>query len=244
MKGKIHSIETMGAVDGPGLRYVLFMQGCCMRCKYCHNPDSWDFSKGTLKSVGEIIKQVKQYKHYFQNNGGITVTGGEPLLQIDFLIKLFKKLKKININTCLDTSGIIFDRKNKKLLKKFNKLIHFTDLIMLDIKHIDEEKHKNLTGHSNKNVLNFARFINEHNVNLWIRYVLVPTINSDDKTLKDTKKFINKLDCVKKIEILPYHTMGIEKYKKLGIKYPLEGINPPNQMEIENAKKILKIERE
>lgn len=239
MIGRIHSFETMGAVDGPGIRFVIFMQGCPMRCAYCHNPDSWDFSAGKEYTVEECVKEVLKYKSYFKNNGGITVSGGEPLCQIDFVTELFTALKKENVHTCLDSSGITFNKNNEVILNKFNKLMNVTDLVLLDIKHIDNDKHISLTQHSNKTIIEFAKYLSDKNIPVWIRYVLVPTINDDEKTLKDTKNFINNLKNVEKVEVLPYHNMAINKYKELGIEYRLKNINSPNNEQINLANKIL-----
>ena len=237
--GRIHSIETFGAVDGPGIRFVVFLQGCSMRCQYCHNPDTWEFDGGREMSVEELVTQISKYRNYFGKEGGVTVSGGEPLVQIDFVAELFKTLKDQGINTCLDTSGVLFNR-DPKILSKFDELIKYTDLVLLDIKHIDAEKHKILTAHSNKNILDFAKYLNDKNVKMWIRYVLVPTINEDEESLNNLRQFIDTLSNVEKIEILPYHTMGVSKYEKLGIKYPLEGVNTPTNDQIDIANKILK----
>lgn len=238
MEGKIHSFESMGAVDGPGLRFVIFMQGCPMRCAYCHNPDSWNFNAGTSYSVEQCVKEVLKYKNYFKNDGGVTVSGGEPLCQIEFVIELFKALKKLNVHTCLDTSGIMFSN-DKEQLKKFEELIKVTDLVLLDIKHINVEKHIWLTGHNNQNVINFAKFLNKHNVPVWIRYVLVPTINDDSATLLETKEFLNTLNNVEKVEILPYHDMAKQKYKMMGIEYRLKDVACPTEQQIDIAKNYL-----
>ncbi len=234
--GKIHSIETFGTVDGPGIRFVVFLQGCPMRCLYCHNPDTWEVNAGKEVSVQELKKEILKYKNYFGENGGVTLSGGEPLLQIDFVLELFAELKKEGIHTCIDTSGVLFNEISKT---KYEQLIKVTDLVLLDIKHINSEKHKELTGHFNKNVLDFAKFLNDNNIPVWIRYVLVPTFNIDEQSLTELKQFLNTLNNVQKIEILPYHTLGVEKYKKLGIEYKLKGVNTPTKQEIDYATKIL-----
>lgn len=241
MEGRIHSFESMGAVDGPGLRFVVFLQGCVLRCKYCHNPDSWDMTKGQNMSVMTCVNEILKYKNYFSNNGGVTVSGGEPLCQIDFVIELFKELKKHNIHTCLDTSGVLFDKSNSVIMKKFDELISLTDLVLLDIKHIDNAEHIELTGKPNENVLNFANYLSINNKPMWIRYVLVPNINTDEATLKRTKNFIGTLKTVEKVEVLPYHTMGIEKYRKLNIPYRLENTPPPTKEQIKLAESILHV---
>lgn len=241
MTGRIHSFESMGAVDGPGLRFVIFLQGCPMRCAYCHNPDSWDFNKGTIFSTDQCVEEVLKYKSYFGKNGGVTVSGGDPLCQLDFVTELFTKLKSKNIHTCIDTSGITFNRSNKVILEKFDKLIRVTDLVLLDIKHINKEKHLWLTGQPNDNILDFAKYLDENNVPVWIRYVLVPNINEDEETLKQTKEFIDDLTNVEKIEILPYHNMALHKYEELGIEYRLKDTPIPTNEQIEFATKILTI---
>lgn len=210
----------MGTVDGPGIRFVVFMQGCPMRCQYCHNPDTWEIGKGQQKTVKEIIDKYNRYRAYLKD-GGITVTGGEPLLQIDFVIELFEEAGRQGIHTCLDTSGVGFSRKNKDMLEKIDRLLKVTNLVMLDIKHMDEEGHRKLTGHSNENILDFARYLQEKQVDTWIRHVVVPNITYNTEELLELGRFIGTLDNVKAIDILPYHTMGKEKYKKLGMSYPL-----------------------
>lgn len=239
MIGKIHSIFTGGTVDGPGIRYVVFLKGCPLRCKYCHNPDTWLFDNAKEYSVSELVNQALKYKGYFANGGGVTVSGGEPLLQIDFLIEFFKELKKHNIHTCIDTSGVIYDKNNEVLIDKLNELLSVTDLFLLDIKHIDDKQHIILTGKGNSNILEFAKFLSDNDKKMWIRHVLVPNITLDDMYLMKTKEFIDSLKTVEKIEVLPYHTMGIVKYKELGIPYELEGILAPTKEEIRHAKMIL-----
>ena len=240
MIGNIHSIETFGTVDGPGIRYVIFLQGCPMRCAYCHNPDTWEIGAGKNMNVDEIVEDVSKYKRYIE---GITVSGGEPLLQIDFVIELFEKVKSIGLSTCIDTSGILFNINNVEFKNKVDKLLEFCDLVMLDIKHIDNDSHHKLTGHGNENILEFAKYLSDKNIPVWIRHVLVPGINEDELTLKRLRDFIETLNNVEKIEILPYHTMGIPKYKELGIEYLLEGVNPPTNEQIFIANKILKGEK-
>ncbi len=240
MEGYIHSFETFGTVDGPGIRFVVFMQGCPMRCKYCHNPDSQKFGAGTKFSAEEVAKKVLKYKSYL--TGGVTVSGGEPLMQTEFVTELFSYLKAQGIHTALDTSAAGFDRENQSYLKKIKELLKYTDLVLLDIKHIDEKEHIALTGFSNKSALSFAKFLSEVNKDTWIRHVLVPGITDKDEYLWELKKFLSGLKNVKKVEVLPYHTMGEVKYEKLGIEYPLKGVLPPTAERIENAKKILNAE--
>lgn len=238
MTGKIHSFESFGTVDGPGIRFVVFMQGCPMRCKYCHNPDTWEFSAGCEYTAEEIAARAMKYKSYISNGGGVTVSGGEPLMQTEFITELFRILKANGIHTALDTSGIAFDNGNRQ---KFENLLKYTDLVLLDIKHIDDKEHRKLTGHSNANVLAFAKFISESGVDMWIRHVLVEGITDDDGYLNELKQFISTLKTVKKVEVLPYHTMGEVKYKKLGLEYPLKGVKSPVKARIENANTILKL---
>ena len=239
MKGYIHSIETFGSVDGPGIRYVVFMQGCPMRCLYCHNPDTWDIGKGREVEPAELLREYEKNKMFYRN-GGITVTGGEPLLQIDFLIELFSLAKEKGIHTCVDTSGFTFDKSNATSVEKHKKLIEVCDLFLLDIKHIDDAGHKKLTGQTNMHTLDFAKFLSDNGKSMWIRHVLVPTLTDDDESLKKLKAFIETLKTVEKVEVLPYHTMGAVKYEKLGIEYPLKGLQPPTKERVINARKILR----
>lgn len=223
MKGYVHSIETFGTVDGPGTRYVVFVQGCPMRCKYCHNPDTWTPNVGNQMDTDEIIKDYEGYKEFYKN-GGMTVTGGEPLLQIDFLTELFEKAKAHGIHTALDTSGIIYNENNAALMKKFDRLIQFVDLVLLDIKHIDPEKHKELTSQPNDQILAFARYLDRNNIPVWIRHVVVPGITDNEEYLTKLGEFLGTLNNIKALDILPYHTMGVVKYENLGIDYPLKGV--------------------
>lgn len=239
MLARIHSFESFGTVDGPGIRYVIFFQGCPLRCQFCHNPDTWERCGGKEYDVKTIVEQALKYKSYFANNGGITVTGGEPLFQIDFVIELFKEFKKYNINTACDTSGFTFNIKDIDCVNKHKELLKYTDLFLLDIKHIDDAEHKKLTGVSNFNTLQFAKFLSDNNAKMWIRHVLVPGINDFDQYLYRLNDFIKSLKTVDKIEILPYHTMGVVKYTNLGIDYPLKGVLPPTIERVINAKKIL-----
>ncbi len=238
MIGYIHSTESFGSVDGPGVRFVIFTSGCPMRCKFCHNPDTWNIKNGEATTPDELLKKAIRYKSYWKDMGGITVSGGEPLFQLDFLCELFEKAKKMGIHTVLDTSGQPFTR-DTAFLEKFNNLMQNTDLVMLDIKHIDDEGHKNLTGHTNKNILDMARYLSEINKSVWIRHVLVPTVNDDEESLKKLKSFIGTLNNVEKIEVLPYHTLGVQKWKELGIKYELEGIESATQEMVDKAYRIL-----
>ncbi len=225
MLGRIHSLESFSTVDGPGIRYVVFMQGCNLRCKFCHNPDTWSNSCGNLMSSDELLEKILSVKEYlFNSNGGVTFTGGEPLLQIDFLIEICSKLKEHGIHIAIDTAGN-FDFKNEKI----DKLCEYVDLFLYDIKHIDNIEHKNLTGVFNRNILSLAEHIsNVKKIPMWIRIVYIPGITDKGDSLDRYKKFISTLKSVEKIEILPYHEMGKYKWKELGLKYELENIKIPN----------------
>ncbi len=224
MDGRIHSLESFGTVDGPGTRFVVFVQGCPMRCKYCHNPDTWAMTGGEMMTTDYILEQYHRNEPFYRNGGGLTVTGGEPLMQIDFLIELYGKCKEQGIHTCLDTSGIAFNPDNGPMMAKFDALMPLVDLVMLDIKHIDPEHHKELCQQPNENILKFCAYLDEKNVDMWIRHVVVPGITDDDKYLYDLGYFIGQFHNLKALDALPYHTMGETKYEKLGIEYPLKGV--------------------
>lgn len=238
LKGYVHSLESFGSVDGPGVRYIIFLTGCAMRCQFCHNPDTWDMKKGTLYTTDELLEKAMKYRSYWKNDGGITVSGGEPLLQIDFLTELFHKAKANGIHTTLDTSGNPFTRE-EPFFSKFNELMKYTDLVMLDIKHIDDEQHKILTGCTNKNILDLARYLSDIKKPVWIRHVLVPERSDYDEYLIKLDEFIQSLDNVQKVEVLPYHTLGAYKWDELGYEYKLKGIDPPSVERVENANKLL-----
>ncbi len=238
MQGKIHSLESFGTVDGPGVRYVVFLQGCPMRCAYCHNPDTWEMNGGTLTEPAYIIEQYERNKGFYRN-GGITVTGGEPLLQVDFLLELFALAKEKEIHTCIDTSGITYNPENTAYVEKLDKLMELTDLVMLDIKHIDNDKHKELTSQPNINILKFTEYLDTKNVDIWIRHVVVPGITDDDKYLFDLGYFIGHLKNLKALDVLPYHTMGVVKYEKLGIDYRLKDVPAMDKDILLEKKKIL-----
>lgn len=235
MQGYVHSRETFGTVDGPGIRYVLFLQGCPMRCKYCHNPDTWKIDTGEEVSADEIIREYKKNREFYKS-GGITVTGGEPMLQLEFVTELFRLAKAENIHTCIDTSGVTFTPDNAEYLNKVDELLSFTDLIMLDIKHINPDIHKELTGHRNEHILRFAEYVSEKEIPLWIRHVVVPGITDDDRSLILLGEFIGRLKTLQALDVLPYHTLGISKYKKLGITYPLNGVRDANADDVKRAK--------
>ena len=230
--GNIHSIESFGTVDGPGIRLVVFMQGCPMRCLYCHNPDTWSFEENKKVSVDEILKKYDSVKEFLKN-GGITVTGGEPLAQTEFITELFRKAKEKNIHTAIDTSGVLFNRNNTE---KLDELLKYTDLVMLDIKHIRDEEHKKLTGFSNKNILDFAKYLSEKNVPMWVRHVVVPTINDNDEYFRELGKFLATLDSIKALDMLPYHNMAEPKYENLELEYPLKDVPPATKEQIIHAR--------
>ena len=271
--GYIHSTESFGAVDGPGIRFVVFLQGCKMRCKYCHNPETWnlvaDYSRLYSEDLGEaereelakrieentkmlkdkgikleartpedVLKQALRYKPYWKGDGGITVSGGEALLQIDFLIEFFKLAKAEGIHTAIDTAGNPFTRE-EPFFSKFRELMKVTDLFILDIKQIEDEKHRSLTGFSNANILDLAQYLSEQGKHMWIRHVLVPGITTDEEDLRKTDAFIRTLKTVDKVEVLPYHKLGIQEWERLGIPYQLEGIDPPTAEQLKLAKDIL-----
>ena len=238
MNGFIHSMESFGSVDGPGVRFVIFLAGCPMRCQFCHNPDTWNIQVGDQKSADDILEQALRYRPYWKDGGGITVSGGEPLLQMDFMIELFQKAKEKGVNTTIDTSGVSFTRE-EPFFGKFNELMKYTDLLLVDIKHIDDGQHKILTGHTNENILDMARYQSENSKPVWIRHVLVPERNDQDEYLKKLYDFIKTLNNVEKVEVLPYHTFGEYKWKELGYEYPLTGIEPPTKERIRNANEIL-----
>ena len=235
MEGRIHSFESLGAVDGPGVRFVVFMQGCSLKCKYCQNRDTWNLKGGTTYSSDEIVEKILRYKNYIMPNGGVTISGGEPLLQTKFLIELFTKLKKYNLHTCIDTSGSVV------LTDEIKELIDLTDLFLLDIKCINDEKAINLTGVSNKKELEFARYLSNINKTMWIRQVLVPGYTDDEQDLIKLKEFISTLKSVEKVEVLPYHDLGKFKWEQLGEVYPLEKVRTANNDDVKRAKEILKI---
>ena len=218
-QGNIHLIESCGTVDGPGIPFVVFFQGCPMRCLYCHNPDTWSLVENKKMTVQDVFNQYEGVKEFCK--GGITATGGEPLLQVDFLTELFEKFSESNIHTALDTSGITF---NAVDAEKFDKLLKYTNLVMLDIKHINEEEHKKLTGHSNKNILEFAKYVASKDIPMWIRHVVVPGLNDKKEYLIKLGKFIRTLKSVIALDVLPYHNMAIPKYESLGIEYPLKNV--------------------
>lgn len=237
LKGKIHSFESFGTVDGPGIRYVVFFQGCPLRCKYCHNPDTWDMMGGRLVGTDEIIQNFERNRAFYKS-GGITVTGGEAMMQLDFLTELFEKAKMKNIHTCLDTSGICF-RKEDAESGKFARLMKVCDLVILDIKCLDEEEHKWLTGLGNRNVLDFADYLEKNEISFWVRHVVVPGITFQKELLFRLGSYLKKFSCLERIELLSYHTMGTAKYSELGLAYPLESVPALSEEEKEKAESYL-----
>ena len=234
MKGKIYSFESFGTVDGPGIRFVIFMQGCHLQCKYCHNRDTWDCSGGTLYSADEIVEKVENYKNYIvPSGGGVTISGGEPLLQTNFLLELLPKLRDKGFHIAIDTSGVF------ELTENIKKIINLSDLILLDIKCINDDICKKLTGVSNKKELEFAKYLSKINKPMWVRQVIVPGVTDKKKDLLNLKEFLSTLNNVEKIELLPYHDMGKFKWEQLGLKYPLADTPIATNEDVENVKIIL-----
>ena len=236
---QVHSIESFGSVDGPGIRFVIFLKGCTMRCQYCHNPDTWSRAGGQLRSVDDILAQAQRYQSYWGEKGGITVSGGESLLQIHSLTELFRKAKSLGINTCLDTSAQPFSRDSSSF-PAFEELMKYTDLILLDIKHIDSDAHKQLTGWRNENILDCARYLSDIRKPVWIRHVLIPGINDDDESLRNLRAFIDTLRNVERVDVLPYHALGVYKWEQLGIPYALTEVKSPTEESVRHAQKILR----
>ena len=242
LQGYIHQIESFGSVDGPGVRFIIFFAGCPFRCLYCHNPDSWDMTRGKLYTADELLDEAESCRDFWGKKGGITVSGGEPLAQIDFLLELLTKAKERGINTCIDTAGGPF-RKDGEWFAKFQKLMEVTDILLVDIKHINEEEHKKLVGRTGRNVREMLACLDEIKKPVWIRHVLVPGITDNDEYLAQTRDFIRTLGNVERVEVLPYHGLAITKYKDLGIPYPLENTESPTQERVENARKILECDK-
>lgn len=222
-EGYIHSIESCGTVDGPGIRYVIFMQGCPMRCQYCHNPDTWNGASGKKMTIQEVLKGFYSNTAFYKT-GGVTVTGGEPMLQMEFLIELFRELKQHGVHTCLDTSGIMYQNRDRKFMDQLEELLPLTDLVMLDIKHIRPDKHVELTGFSNEGILAFAKYLDRKAVPVWVRHVIVPGVTFYREYLEELGTFMGGLNNIKALDVLPYHSMGVTKYEELNIEYPLLGV--------------------
>jgi len=236
--GRVHSVETFGSVDGPGIRFLIFLKGCSMRCRYCHNPDTWDPETDDLRTADELLTQAMRYRSYWGREGGITVSGGEALLQIDFLTELFRKAKAKGIHTCLDTSGQPFTRR-EPFFSKFAELMKYTDLLLFDLKQIDDAKHRELTGRTNRNILDCARYLSDIGKPIWVRHVLVPGVTDNDDDLHALRAFIDTLQNVKRVEVLPYHAMGTYKWEQLGIPYTLKDVSAPSEERVRNAEHIL-----
>lgn len=235
MKGRIHSTESFGTVDGPGVRFVVFFQGCPLKCKYCHNPDTWDFSGGREVTAEELMKEYDSYKEFLKS-GGITATGGEPLAQPEFLAELFALAKSKGVHTCLDTSAGVYDPARHE---KIDEALKYTDLVMLDIKHIDNEEHKRLTGKGNRNILAFAEHIRDMGIPVWIRHVVVPGITDKYEELFALGEFLSTLSNIKALDVLPYHDMAKPKYAELGLDYPLGDTPPLTKEEAIKARDII-----
>ena len=238
MKGKIHSFETFGSVDGPGVRFLVFLSGCPFRCKYCHNPDTWARPPAFEMSADEVLAKALRYREYWGTDGGLTVSGGEPLLQLEFLTELFEKAKAKGVSTCIDTAAGPFTRA-EPWFGQFQRLMAVTDLLLLDLKHIDPVAHRELTGKDNANVLDCARYLLEIDKSVWIRHVLVPGVTSDDAALKALATFIQGLRNVRKVEVLPYHQLGIAKWEELGLPYGLKDVEPPADELLAQARQCL-----
>ena len=241
MEGYIHSTESFGSVDGPGVRFIIFTQGCRLRCRFCHIPDTWNMQNGEVRreSPQDLIAQALRYRSYWGKNGGITVSGGEPLLQMDFLLELFHEAKKHGIHMAIDTAGQPFTRE-EPFYSKFLQLMELTDLVLLDIKHIQLENHRHLTGLPNENILDMARELDRLGKPVWIRHVLVPGWTDDEASLRKLAAFIQTLHNVERIEVLPYHTMGAYKYTALHLPEPLPGVPPATQEQKAWAEQILR----
>lgn len=231
--GRIHSIETFGTVDGPGIRCIFFFQGCPLKCKYCHNRDTWDAKIGTEYTADELIEKACKYKSYMKSSGGgITASGGEATLQADFLAELFAKAKENDIHTCLDTSGFVD-------VEKIDKVLDNTDLVLLDLKHMDDEKSKELTGVSIQKTLKLAKHLDERNIPVWIRHVLVPGITDSEDNLSKLGEFAASLNNVDRFELLPYHSIGIHKWESMGIDYELKDVRDADQDDVKKASEII-----
>lgn len=235
LTGRVHSIETCGTVDGPGIRFIIFLQGCLMRCKYCHNRDTWDTEAGKIMNVDELMAELVQYRNYMDaSGGGVTVSGGEAMLQPEFVKAIFTACKQEGIHTCLDTNGFV-----RRLDETVKGVLEVTDLVLLDIKQMDDEKHIDLTHVSNKYTLEFAKYLAEQNQAVYLRYVVLPGYTDSIKDVHSLGKFIEPMKNIEKIELLPYHELGKHKWIAMGEIYPLEGINPPPREMMEETKNIL-----
>lgn len=233
--GRIHSYETFGAADGPGVRFLVFLQGCPWRCRYCHNPDTWAGAAAFEATAGEVLAKALRYRAYWGGQGGITVSGGEPLAQAEFTAELFAAAHRAGVNTCLDTSGSLFDESDPVQTRLWSE----TDTVLLDIKHIDAARHRELTGGDNSRTLACARFLARRGIPVWIRHVLVPGWTDGETELRGLAEFIATLPNVRRVDVLPYHTFGVEKYRALGLEYPLAGVPEPAEETVARARAIL-----
>ena len=238
MTGRIHSFETFGAADGPGVRFVVFLAGCPLRCAYCHNPDTWARPPALEMSAEDVLKRALRYRSYWGEKGGITVSGGEPLLQTEFLLDLFTRAKRLGVTTCIDTSAAPFTREGE-WLATFERLMAVTDLVLLDIKAFDRALHEELTGRPNDNILDCARYLNEIGKDVWIRHVLVPGVTERDGDTEKIAAFLKPLANIRRIEVLPYHTLGLAKWQSLGLPNRLAQINPPTPQDLAQVRKML-----
>jgi len=232
IKGRIHSIESMGLVDGPGIRVVVFFQGCALRCKYCHNPDTWAMEGGEEYTAERLVKKISRFKSYFdRSGGGVTLSGGEPLRQPDFLIEVLKLCKENGIRTCVDTAGYGFGN--------YDEILKYTDLVLFDVKDITREGYKNVTLRDMDESLNFLEAMKRNNTKMWIRHVVVPGMTDGEEHIKSFKEFIQDIPNVEKVELLPYHLLGVNKYEMLKIPYPLEGVASMDKEVLEVYKNII-----
>lgn len=238
-KGYINSVESFGSVDGPGLRYIFFLQGCPLRCKYCHNPETWQGPARKEMTAEAALQQALRYKSYWKNGGGITVSGGEPLAQAEFVAALFALAKEQGISTCIDTSGAVFSRE-EPVFSRLSALLAVTDTVLLDIKHIDLSKHRELTGQGNAQILDFAQYLAEIGKPVWIRHVLVPGWTDDRESLEKLADFVAGLGNVQRFEVLPYHRLAIHKYEELGLDYPFADVPEPTKEDVARAEEILR----
>lgn len=233
--GRYHSFESAGTVDGPGIRFILFLQGCLMRCKYCHNRDTWDLDGGKEISVDELMKEVVTYKHFMKaTGGGVTASGGEAILQAEFVRDWFKACKAEGISTCLDTNGFV-----RNYNEVIDEMLDYTDLVLLDLKQLNDKIHQNLIGVPNKRTLEFAKYLEKRNKLTWIRYVVVPGYTDDDDSVHRLGQFIQGMQNIEKVELLPYHRLGAHKWETLGYEYELAEVNPPTTESLEHIKAIL-----
>lgn len=240
--GRIHSFETFALVDGPGVRCAVFLHGCALRCKYCHNPDTWQpCANLTLMTAEELFRKLIRYRTYWKRNGGVTFSGGEPLLQMEFVTEVFRRLKHEGIHTCIDTAGQPYRPDDPAWLARFDELLDLTDLVILDLKQFSDRLHRDLTGHGNANILMMARHLSNRGKEMWIRHVLVPGVTDDEQDLREMRSFIESLSHVTRVEILPYHTLGTSKWERLGLEYPLAGVPTPTDEEVMRAEKLLGI---